>query len=140
MISKIGYRPVLMGNTILQGLIFVSLIFVSESASLWLLSVLLFLMGGANSLQFTAMNTLTLKDLDEKQSSSGNSLLSMIMIFSMSFGVAVAAALLALFNHVSEMEHYENPLFAFHASFICIGIISIITSVIFAQLSKENRN
>ncbi len=137
LISKSGYRKTLIGNTILQGIILVGFVFVSNTSSFWILFVLLFLMGGANSLQFTAMNTITLKDLSDKQSSSGTSLLSMIMIFSMSLGVAVAAALLALFNNVAEEKQYENQLFAFHASFVGVGLITAITSVIFAQLPRK---
>ena len=36
--------------------------------------------GAVNSLQFTAMNTVTLRDLDEAIASSGNGLLSMVQM------------------------------------------------------------
>ncbi len=137
LISKIGYRKTLIVNTILQGIILANFIFISGSESLWLMFILLFIMGGVNSLQFTAMNTITLKDLSDKQSSSGNGLLSMVMIFSMSLGVAVAAVLLSLFQNVAEIKHPENQLFAFHAAFVSIGIISAVTAIIFAQLPKD---
>ncbi len=137
LIRKIGYRNTLIGNTIVIGVILASFCFFSGSEPLWLILIQLFIMGGANSLQFTAMNTITLKDLDDSQASSGNSLLSMVMIFAMSLGVAVAAALLSLFHHVLESQNSTDHLFAFHASFICIGVISAITAVIFAQLPKE---
>lgn len=137
MINRIGYRKTLMGNTILQGIILLSFIFISGAESLWVLSALLFLMGGANSLQFTAMNTLTLKDLNDEQSGSGNGLLSMVMIFSMSVGVAVVAVLLAFFHRIFAMKIIEDKLFAFHVTFICLGIIIILTAFIFARLPKE---
>ncbi len=136
-IHKIGYRNTLIGNTGIIGIILAAFGFISGSEPLWISLLLLFIMGGVNSLQFTAMNTITLKDLDESYASSGNSLLSMVMIFSMSLGVAVAAALLSLFQNVSETQHRPDGLFAFHAAFICLGVISAVTSVIFAQLPKD---
>lgn len=137
LIRKIGYRNVLMGNTIAIGIILSSFCFFSGTEPSWLILAQLFIMGGVNSLHFTAMNTVTLKDLGDSQASSGNSLLSMVMIFAMSLGVAVAAALLSLFQSVAEAQHYTNRLFAFHAAFVCIGIISAVTAVIFAQLPKK---
>ncbi len=137
LIRKVGYRRVLSVNTIVIGFVLASFYFLSGSEPLWIILTQLFIMGGVNSLQFTAMNTITLKDLDDSQASSGNSLLSMVMIFAMSLGVAVAAALLSLFNNVVETQHHTNHLFAFHASFLCMGVISAITAVIFAQLPKE---
>ncbi len=137
LIRKIGYRNTLMANTIAVGIILSSFCFFSGNEPLWLILIQLFILGGANSLQFTAMNTITLKDLSDSQASSGNSLLSMVMIFAMSLGVAVAAALLSLFQTVAEAQHYANHLFAFHAAFICIGVISTVTAVIFAQLPRK---
>ena len=52
------------------------------------------LFGVVNSMQFTAMNSLTLIDLDGKHASGGNALLSVTMQISASSGVAIAAALL----------------------------------------------
>lgn len=52
-----------------------------------------------NSLRFSAMNTLTLKDLPDRLASSGNSLLSMVMQLSMSLGVSVAGILIGSFAH-----------------------------------------
>ena len=51
---------------------------------------MLALLGGANSIQFTCMNTLTLIDLPNADASSGNSLLSTIM--QLSIAVSIAAA------------------------------------------------
>ena len=44
------------------------------------------------------MNTLALRDLDDELASSGNSLLSMVMMLAMSLGVAIAGGLLGAFG------------------------------------------
>ncbi len=137
LIDKLGYRTTLMGNTIALGLMLASVSLLSGATPLWLMCVLLFVFGGVNSLQFSAMNSITLKDLDGSSASSGNSFLSMIMIFSMSLGVALAAVLLSMFGELAKSENVANHLFAFHASFISIGLVSIITAMVFAQLPKK---
>ncbi len=138
LINKIGYRNTLLINTITLGITLASFSLVSNATPLWVISIMLFIFGGINSLQFSAMNSITLKDLGTRQASSGNSLLSMIMIFAMSLGVALSAALLTMFNDIVKAQDITNHLFAFHGSFICVGIISIITAIIFAQLPKKD--
>ncbi len=137
LIKRIGYRKTLTLNTVLIGLILASFSMLSASEPLWLLLLQLFLLGGVNSLQFTAMNTITLKDLSGSNVSSGNSLLSMVMIFTMSLGVAIAAALLSLFQHMAEARQHPDAFYAFHAVFICMGVISAVTAVIFTQLPDD---
>ena len=50
------------------------------------LLVQLFIFGGFNSMQFSAMNSVTLKDMDGESASSGNSLLSMVQMLAMGMG------------------------------------------------------
>ena len=52
---------------------------------------MLALLGGANSIQFTCMNTLTLIDLTNADASSGNSLLSTIMQLSIAVSIDAAS-------------------------------------------------
>jgi DHA2 family multidrug resistance protein-like MFS transporter len=54
-----------------------------------------------NSMRFSSMNTLTLKDLPDDLASSGNSLLSMVMQLSMSIGVTIAGLLLGMYSTIS---------------------------------------
>ncbi|MGN5933532.1 MFS transporter, partial [Pseudomonas aeruginosa] len=55
------------------------------------------LLGAVNSLQFRAMYTLTLIDLQDSNATSGNSLMSVVVQLSFRLGVACAAALLGGF-------------------------------------------
>lgn len=80
------------------------------------------------------MNTLTLKDLPQHDASSGNSFLSMIMMLSMSIGVALAGTLINVYG-----QHFPTSSIttAFHATLISLGCINIITAWIFWQIPKE---
>jgi DHA2 family multidrug resistance protein-like MFS transporter len=68
-----------------------------------------------NSMRFSSMNTLTLKDLPDDLASSGNSLLSMIMQLSMSIGVTVAGLLLGMYgqHHLSVDTPVAHQVFLY---------------------------
>ncbi len=134
-IKRFGYRRVLVTNTLLVGLGIASFALTSGEHATWLNVIHFFIFGMINSVQFTAMNTLTLKDLEPQHASSGNSLLSMIMMLSMSLGIATAAAILSGFT--VRFEH--NLLSAFHATFICMGLITMAAAWIFWQLEPDDK-
>lgn len=133
-IQKFGYRNVLLINTLLVGACIASFIWTAADTPLWLRTIHFLIFGILNSIQFVAMNTLTLKDLPQQDASSGNSFLSMIMMLSMSIGVALAGTLVNIFE-----QHFGSDMIslAFHATFICLGLINIITAVIFWKIPKD---
>jgi len=138
LIREFGYRRVLVGNTVLVGLAMASFALISPDEPVWLRILQLAFFGMVNSLQFTAMNTITLNDLEGDLASGGNSLLSMVMMLSTSFGVASASGLLAAFTGWFGFEHGANALPAFHATFVCVGLITSTSAVIFWQLERKS--
>lgn len=137
LIKGAGYRNILVVNTILVGMTIASFALISPAEPLWVRIIHLAFFGAANSLQFTAMNTITLKDLNSSCASSGNSLLSMVMMLSMSLGVAAAGGLLATFSGMMDGNRSVQSLPAFHASFICMGLITAASAWIFWQLPPD---
>lgn len=138
LVGRFGYRRVLIGNTLLVGLAMASFALTSHGQPAWLRVVQLACFGFVNSLQFTAMNTVTLRDLEGELASSGNSLLSMIMTLSMSLGVAMAGGLLTAFAALSGSEHGAAALPAFHATFLCVGLVTAASAWIFWQLDVRD--
>jgi len=138
LIREFGYRRVLVGNTVLVGLAMASFALISPQEPVWLRITQLAFFGLVNSLQFTAMNTLTLNDLEGELASGGNGLLSMVMMLSTSLGVASASGLLAAFTGLLGFEHGTSALPAFHATFVCVGLITSTSAVIFWQLDRPN--
>ena len=139
LIRSQGYRRVLVGNTLLLGLMMMSFALVTPGQPLWLRLIQLGVFGMLNSLQFTAMNTITLRDLDSDGAGSGNSLFSMVQILAMSLGVTVAGALLATFVGMFGGSGPAGTLPAFQATFLCIGLITCASAWIFFQLAPEIR-
>jgi EmrB/QacA subfamily drug resistance transporter len=135
-VERIGYRRTLVANTWLVGLAMASFALISGAEPLWLLVVQLGLFGIVNSLQFTAMNTVTLKDLRGAAASSGNSLLSMVQMLAMSLGTAAAGGLLSAFVEVFGRAARQG-LPAFHATFVCLGLMTAAAAWIFWQLAAH---
>ncbi len=141
-VMKYGYRRILGFNTLLLGALIASFVTITHDTPYWLLLIHLASLGVFNSLQFTAMNSLTLTGLERDAASSGNSLLSVVMQLSMSLGVAFSATLFALFfgfqNNLHELgaqvSQHPDVLSAFHATYLTIGILSMMATLIFRQL------
>jgi EmrB/QacA subfamily drug resistance transporter len=137
LIGRFGYRRILIGNTILVGSLMASFALFGMTQPQWLRILHLSIFGAVNSLQFTAMNTISLKDLDRAMASSGNSLLSMVQMLSMSLGVAGAGGLLAAISRQLGAEHPADVMRAFQYTFICVGLVTATSACIFWQLEPD---
>lgn len=142
LITRYGYRTVLVTNTALVGISMASFGLTAPGQPLALHIVQLMIFGAVNSLQFTAMNTVTLRDLDNSMASSGNSLLSMVQMLAMSLGVAAASSVLGgytgIFGSASPVDALDT-LHAFQATFATMGLITIASAMIFWHLPPEAR-
>ncbi len=139
-VRRIGYRNFLVYNTLAVGFGMASFALMTPEQPTWLRIIQLLIFGTINSMQFTAMNTLTLKDLDRANASGGNALFSMVQMLALSFAVAVAGALLAAFMDRFDVHlHPEWTLRAFHATFLCMGGITCTSAWIFWQIPQKLR-
>lgn len=136
LIERHGYRRVLVTNTFAVGVVMAAFALITPQRPLWMVIPLLALFGMVNSIQFTAMNTVTLKDLSGTNASSGNSMLSMVQMLSMSLAVTSAGALLTTFEQ-GFGNRPSGVLPAFHATFLCMGLITCASAWIFMQLSPH---
>jgi EmrB/QacA subfamily drug resistance transporter len=134
-ITALGYRTVLISNTILLGCVLLALGFVDRDTPLVHYIILMVLYGMFTSIQMSAMNTITLSDLDENTKSGGNTMLVIMQQLSVSFGVSVASLVLAFFQ---AGAFDTDPSQAFHYTFIALGLFTILTSVSFGRLSKTD--
>ncbi len=124
-----GYRKTLMWISIIIGVLIASFSLLSPTSGLVMLLLPLFIMGMAMSTQFTAMNTITLADLNDANASSGNSMLAVTQQLAISFGVAVSAAVLRFFENFdgTTVEH-------FHATFLTMGVVTVLSGLVFMLL------
>jgi len=136
LIMHFGYRRVLVVNTFAVGLMMASLALMTPEQPLLLRIAQLAVFGLVNSLQFTAMNTVTLKDLGQTMASSGNSLLSMVQMLAIGMGVAAAGAALGAYSDAFGAGSTQT-LHAFQATFVSMGLLTLAATFIFAQLAPD---
>lgn len=137
LIRRVGYRRVLIVNTLLLGVLIASFSLIPRDVGHVWLAIHLGTFGMVNSMQFTAMNTLTLGDLDERTASGGNSLLAVVMQLSMSLGVATSSAFLLLFSEGVARTDGAAMVPAFHATYLALGVMAAMAAFIFHQLRVD---
>lgn len=134
--TRFGYRKVLIGNTRILGLLIAAVALPPADAPLWVWVALLFGIGLCNSIQFSAMNTLTIADLRPYQTGSGNSLMAVNQQLAMGFGIALGALMLQWFSRSSLAG--GNLHTAFRCTFAATGAITFVSGLIFARLHRSD--
>ena len=133
-IQRYSYRIVLVYNTTLIGILIILLAqFNDPSNWLWFIPLLI-VMGACNSMQFSAMNTITIGDLEGTQTSSGNSLMAVNQQLAISFGIAFGAAVL---NLLREQFHLDT-LTAFQTTYWILGSLTILSGLYYLRLKPED--
>ena len=135
-VQRYGYKRVLQINSLLLGIVIAALGLVSTSQPQWLILLQLFVFGGINSMQFSAMNSVTLKDMTGPFASSGNSLLSMVQMLAMSMGVAIAGAVLTGYAELWQGQP-GYKLLALQATFVTVGVMTLAATLVFSQLEPD---
>jgi EmrB/QacA subfamily drug resistance transporter len=135
-LRRFGYRHTLVGITIIIGILISTFSLQSPGGSVVMLLAALLILGMAMSTQFTAMNTITLADLNDENASGGNSVLAVTQQLSISFGVAVSAAVLRFYQDVEATTVAQ-----FHATFLTMGIVTVLSAFTFMMLRPgDGRN
>ncbi len=135
-LTKFGYRTVLISNTILLGLLISLFSTVGLGTPVWLIVIQAACFGFLSSMQFTSMNTLVYADVGSAQASSASSIASTMQQMSMSFGVACASLTTAMF--VPDRNHSTSPemVLGIHKAFVALGILTIFSTLIFRELKS----
>jgi EmrB/QacA subfamily drug resistance transporter len=133
-LDRIGYRGVLISNTVILGLLLMLFATIGSATPLWAIITQAFCFGAFTSLQYTSMNTLVYADVDEHNTSSASSIASTAQQMSISFGVAAAGLTTAFFipdrfhSSPSEMIH------GIHEAFLLLGGLTILSTIVFYRL------
>lgn len=136
-IHRFGYRPVLVGNSLALGALTALFSLVGATTPLPLLVGLMVLFGVSTSLQFTAMNSLSLSDVQGEHASAGNSLYSVVVQVSMGLGVATGGMLLGLFGGVRGEGDHAQVMHSFHATFACLGLAGAAAALVFCRVQDS---
>jgi EmrB/QacA subfamily drug resistance transporter len=139
-LKRFGYRRVLIFNTIMLGVMLLSFATIGAGTPPWLIVVQVFIFGVFTSLQYSSMNTLVYADVTEGETSGASSITSTVQQLSISFGIATASLLAALF--VPDRFHTNAPemVAGIHEALLILGVWTIFSSIIFSELRKDDGN
>ncbi len=136
-VKHFGYRKVLISNTLFLAAIIFVFSFMQKDTPLMYYILLMIAYGAFTSIQMTAMNTISLSDLNDDQASGGNSLLAVMQQLSISFGISIAALILAFYK--DQMDFYHGDLVtAFHLTLITLAILTAVSSLTFTKLKSND--
>ena len=135
LLSRVGYRGVLISNTLILGVLLMVFATIGLRTPVWAIVLQAFLYGGFTSLQYTSMNTLVYADIAEKDTSSASSIASTMQQMSISFGVA-AAGLATAFFVPSTLSAPAEMIQGIHKALIALGILTIVSTIVFCGLKS----
>lgn len=137
LVKKFGYRTILMSNTLFLAAIIFVFSFMEKDTPLMYYILLMIAYGAFTSIQMTSMNTISLSDLNDDQASGGNSLLTIMQQLSVSFGISIAALILAFYK--DQMDFYHGDLVtAFHYTLITLAVLTALSSLTFTKLKRND--
>lgn len=134
-VKRFGYRKILISNTLSLAVIIFVFSFMEKDTPLMYYILLMIAYGAFTSVQMTAMNTISLADLNDEDASGGNSLLAIMQQLSISFGISIAALVLAFYKE--KMDFYHGDLVsAFHLTLITLAVLTALSSLTFTKLKQ----
>ncbi|HTJ31204.1 MAG TPA: DHA2 family efflux MFS transporter permease subunit [Acidobacteriaceae bacterium] len=137
-LAWIGYRCVLVSNTVFIGILLISFATIGLHTPIWLIALQAFLYGAFTSLQYSSMNTLVYADITDTQTSNASSIASTMQQMSISFGVAAAGLTTALFVPAYAYTNRNLMIHGLHKALIVLGVVTIISTIVFRSLQQSD--
>lgn len=132
-LNTFGYRKTLMVNTFIIGALICCLAIPTIHTSIYWYIPIISVLGFFNSIQFTSMNSISIADLRQYHTSSGNSLVSVNQQLAIGFGIALGLLILKIFQGDIKLIHNEIHN-AFRYTFLIVGFLTILSGFVFRRL------
>jgi EmrB/QacA subfamily drug resistance transporter len=136
LLNAIGYRGVLVSNTLIIGGIMAGFALIGPHTPVWAIVVLAFAYGAFSSLQYTSMNTLAYADTTEEEASNASTIASTMQQMSISFGVAIAGLTTAFFLPNGHGSESAAAIHGLHHAFVLLGALTMASTIVFRSLRK----
>jgi EmrB/QacA subfamily drug resistance transporter len=137
-LARLGYRNVLVANTLTLGVLIMLFATIDVGTPAWRIALQAFILGFFTSTQYTSMNTLVYADVAARQASAASTIASTGQQMSISFGVASASLIAAMFVPQSLRSDPTALIHGVHQAFIVLGLMTMASSVIFMELRKND--
>ena len=137
-LARLGYRNVLVFNTIVVGLLIMSFATVGAETPVWRIVLQAFALGLFTSMQYTSMNTLVYADVSSSQTSGASTIAATGQQLSISFGVAGASLIAAMFVPAEMHSHAATMVYGVQQAFLILGVVTVVSSVVFMELKADD--
>jgi len=135
-LARLGYRAVLVSNTLLIGVQILLFANIGKTTPVWLIIGEVFCYGFCTSLQYTSMNTLVYADISEQDASAASSIASTVQQMAVSFGVASASLVTAFFIPDRHTSNGDEFIHGVHRAFFVLGAMTILSTIVFWELKS----
>jgi EmrB/QacA subfamily drug resistance transporter len=137
-LKRFGYRKVLIVNTLMIGVTLMLFALVDRETSIgWIVAISL-AQGLFNSLQYSSMNSMAYADVSSKDASMASTIASSMQQLSISFGLALASIVAAIYIGDLPQSNHQAITHALHYAFITLGGLTILSSLSFWTLRKND--
>ena len=137
-LKRLGYRKVLIVNTLMIGVTICLYSQVGTTTPLWLIVLLGLALGFFNSLQFSSMNSMAFADIVAADSSMASTIASSLQQLSFSFGLAAGSLVTAWFLGDLPQSDRAAVATALHFAFVTLGAVTMLSSLAFATLQAHD--
>ena len=137
-LTRFGYRRVLNYNTVIIGLILALFATIGPATPVWLIVLQAFCFGFFSSLQYTSMNTLVYADIAESDTSMASTIASTGQQMAISFGVASASLVAAVFIPDRFTSDPSQIIQGVHKAFVTLGGLTVLSTIVFRELKAND--
>jgi len=137
-LARFGYRTVLIGNTLILGVLIMGFATIDAGTPAWRIALQAFVLGFFTSTQYTSMNTLVYADVTVQETSAASTIASTGQQMSISFGIAAASLIAAIFVPDSLRANPAALIHGVHQAFIVLGLMTMASCVVFMQLRRHD--
>ena len=135
-LARFGYRAVLVSNTVVLGVLILLFATIGRATPVWLIVLQVFAFGLFASIQYTSMNTLVYADVSGAAASDASTIASTGQQLSISFAVAVASLVTALFVPDRFATAPGELLRGIHEALVVLGVATIASTLVFHSLER----
>jgi EmrB/QacA subfamily drug resistance transporter len=135
-LARFGYRAVLVSNTVAIGLMIMVFAAIGKGTPVWQIVLEMFFFGFLTSLQYTSMNTLVYAEVNDEQASSASSIAATMQQMSISFGVASASLVTAMFLPSRYLFNPMQFIYGIHRAFFVLGGLTLLSTLVFCDMKR----
>ncbi len=137
-LRRFGYRQVLISNTVMLGVMLMLFSAIDTGTPPWAIALLAFAYGFFTSTQYTSMNTLAYADVTNEQASGASSIASTVQQMAVSFGVATASLVAALFIPDHTRATQTELIHGIHLALRTLGAWTVVSTIVFSELKASD--